>query len=102
MICYLIDGFSLAKGIIEKNTSLKIDRHQHVNQVTYVLSGKIILKMKSEKDFEPYDVQLKAHHAGISIVGEFFKLVNTYNEDCSVLYIVSPECLYEMQGDKVV
>ena len=49
----LIDGFSMGMGIIEKNTNSKIHVHPHVDQVTFVLSGKITLKMKSDKDENP-------------------------------------------------
>jgi len=98
----LIDGFSMAKGIIEKNTSSKIHVHPHVDQVTFVLSGNIILKMKGDQDEKPYDVPLSVNQSAISIGGEFFQLVNPYNEDCHVLYIVSPAYLFEKNDDDVI
>ena len=88
----LINGFSIAMGRIEKNTSSLIHVHPYVDQVTFVLSGKINLRMKGNNESKPYKVILGNNQAGIAIKGEFFQLINPYDEDCNVLFIVSPLC----------
>ena len=97
----LIEGFSIAMGRIEANTHSLIHIHPHITQITYVLSGCINLKMKSEKDLEPYEVELKENQAGVSTPGEFFQLINPYSEDAFVLYIVSPPFVFEMRDMEV-
>ncbi|MBN2347834.1 MAG: cupin domain-containing protein [Bacteroidales bacterium] len=97
----LIDGFSVAYGIIKKHESSKIHVHPYVDQVTYVLSGKITLRMKGKNDNDSYPVELYANHSAISIGGEFFQLINKSNEDTHVLYIVSPAYLFDKRGEEV-
>lgn len=98
----LIEGFSIAMGKIEAHTNSLIHIHPHITQVTYVLSGGINLKMKGEKDLEPYEVEVKENQAGISNPGELFQLINPYNEDAVVLYIVSPAFVFELKDNEVI
>lgn len=97
----LMEGFSIAMGKIVKWTNSKIHVHPQVVQETFVLSNKIKLKMKGENDTEPYAVELQKNEACITGKGEFFQLENPYDDDCLVLYIVSPDYLFEMVDNKV-
>lgn len=98
----LVDGFSVAKGKIKGKTKSKIHLHPHVDQMIYVLSGQISLKMKGGMDEEPYEVNLSSQQAGISRKGGFFQLINRGDKDCMTLYIVSPAYLYELDDKEVV
>lgn len=98
----LVDGFSVAQGKIVGNSSSQIHVHPHVDQVIYVLSGRITLKIKGKQEEAPYEVPLGPQQAGISEGGDFFQLINPHNEDCEVLYIVSPAYLYELNDKKEV
>jgi len=99
---HLIDGFSLAHGVVKGNSKSKIHVHPHVDQVTYVLSGKIILNMKGDVDQDFYQLELKSNQSAISIGGEYFQLENPFQEDCHVLYIVSPAYIFEMKSNHVI
>lgn len=98
----LINGFSIAMGRVNKKSKSKIHVHPHVVQVTFVLSGKIVLRMKGTNDSEPYEILLGPGEAGLCHAGEYFQLDNGYDDDCNVLYIVSPDYLFEIEGDRVI
>ncbi|MBT8440051.1 MAG: hypothetical protein KJO91_10015 [Gammaproteobacteria bacterium] len=98
----LIDGFSIAQGVVEADKRSKIHVHPHVDQVIYVLSGNISLKMKGAVDKEPYILTLSVNQSAISVGGDFFQLVNESDKDCHVLYIVSPAYLFELRGEEVI
>jgi len=98
----LIDGFSIAMGKIESKSSSLIHVHPHVTQVTYLLYGRINLKMKSESDSTPHEVKLKEYEAAICKPREFFQLINPYDRDAGVLYIVSPAYVFESLNNEVI
>jgi hypothetical protein len=99
----LLDGFSLAAGIIEAGTHSKIHIMPFVTQVTFVKRGKLKVKMKSGADVAPYEVSpLEVNQAVITRPGTLFQLINDGSELCETLYIVSPAYLFEMSGDRVI
>lgn len=72
----LIDGFSIAAGIIEPNTRSKIHFAPFVTQVTYVLEGTITITMKDPEFSEPYPLDCKAHQAALTRAGTFLELIS--------------------------
>ena len=98
----IIDGFSLAHGIIPSESKSKIHIHPHVDQVTYVLSGRVILNMKGINDVNYYSINLEKNQCAISIGGEYFQLHNPFMEKCEVLYIVSPAYVFEVNDKEEV
>ena len=72
-----------------------------MTQATFVLEGSIDLRMKGPSGEDFYTVELAQHEAGVSEAGDFFQLVNRYEEECTVLYIVSPAYLFEYK-DRVI
>ncbi len=98
----LIDGFSIAKGKVEGKPTSLIHVHPHVSQVTFVLSGKVVLKMKGMMDRNPYEIALESGNAGVTGKGEYFQIINPHSEECHVLYVVSPAYLFEMDNSKVI
>jgi mannose-6-phosphate isomerase-like protein (cupin superfamily) len=97
-----VNGFSIAVGKIEKGTNSKIHIHPVVTQATYVLSGRIDVTMKGRKDPTPYPLTIGKNSAVVTAPYEFFQLRNPYDEDCDVLYIVSPDYLFVMENEKVI
>jgi mannose-6-phosphate isomerase-like protein (cupin superfamily) len=100
---HLLDGFSLAAGMIDPNSSSKIHVMPFVTQVTFVRSGDLAVKMKGPGDTEPYILRLTAGQGVLTEPGVFFQLINEGPEPCEVLYIVSPAYVFEMrQGSGVL
>ena len=65
----LIEGFSIAAGIIDPRTHSKIHIMPFVTQVTFVRRGKLKVKMKSPDDKQPYEVALSADEAVLTKPG---------------------------------
>lgn len=98
----LLDGFSLAAGIIEGKSKSKIHVMPFVTQVTFVLRGKLTVKMKSIEDDVPYPLSLGTGEAVLTEAGTLFQLTNEEADPCKVLYIVSPAYLYEKSEGKIL
>lgn len=89
----LLDGLSLAAGMIEANARSKIHVMPFVTQVTFVRRGSVAVRMKGPSDTEPHILRLTAEQAVLTEPGVFFQLINEGSERCEVLYIVSPSTL---------
>lgn len=98
----LLDGFSLAAGIIEAGKESKIHTMPYVTQVTFVRSGHLLVRMKGPEDADFYECEAGRNEAVLTSPGTFFQLINRKMEPCEVLYIVSPAYLFEMVDKKVV
>jgi mannose-6-phosphate isomerase-like protein (cupin superfamily) len=91
--------FSLARGTIEGHRESKIHIHPHVVQVTYVLNGTLVIKMKDSSTAEPYELSLESAQAALIGSGTFLQLINRGDAPASVLYIVGPPYVFEMDDD---
>jgi len=98
----LLDGFSLAGGVIDPNSRSKIHVMPLVAQVTFVRSGNLSVRMKGLDDAEPYVLRPTAGQAVFTEPGVFFQLINDGAESCEVLYIVSPAYVFDMSPDGAV
>lgn len=94
----LLDGFSLAAGMIDANSCSKIHVMPLVTQVTFVRSGSLAVRMKGPNDAEPYLLRLTGGQAILTEPGLFFQLINESSERCEVFYIVSPAYVFEMSN----
>jgi mannose-6-phosphate isomerase-like protein (cupin superfamily) len=92
----LLDGFSVAAGVIEPNTRSRIHVMPFVAQVTFVRSGVLIVRTKGPSDTAPRSLRLVAGQAVLTEPGEFFQLVNEQATPTEVLYIVSPAYVFDM------
>ena len=92
----MLDGFSLAAGVIEPHQRSKIHVMPLVTQVTFVLSGVLEVRMKEAGMNESYTHHLEPNQAVITRPGTFFQLINSSAEPTRVLYIVSPPYLFVM------
>lgn len=91
----LIEGFSLAAGILEPRVKSKIHLMPWVTQVTFVRRGTLQVRMKAEQNPAPYALQLSRDQAVLTEPGTFFQLINETDEACEVLYLVSPAYIFE-------
>lgn len=98
----LLDEFSISAGEILQKSKSKIHIHPLVKQVTFVLEGEIIIRMKHQLSSIPYDCKLKKYEAVLTEEGTFYQLNNESDKVCKVLYIVSPAYLFEIVDDQVV
>lgn len=98
----LVEGFSIAAGEIFPLSRSKIHLMPLVTQVTFVLDGNLSIYMKDKISSEQYKLELEKHEAIVTQPGTFFQLVNETKELCRVLYIVSPDYLYDKVDNKVV
>ena len=98
----LLDGFSLAAGMIDPNSCSAIHVMPFVTQVTFVRSGNLAVRMKGPDDTQPYILRLAAGQAVLTEPGVFFQLINEGAERCEVLYIVSPAYVFEMSAEGAV
>lgn len=93
------DALSLAVGHVPPHTSSRIHVHPLVTQVTWLLSGRLVVKMKDAVEATPYTLQLAPEHAVLTRPGTFFQLINSTDHACRVLYIVTPAFLFECDDD---
>jgi mannose-6-phosphate isomerase-like protein (cupin superfamily) len=89
-----MEDISIAMGHIAPHTTSKIHLHPVVNQVTWVLSGKLTVQMKDPRSSGPYKLDVSVEQAVITRPGTFFQLINRSDADCQVLYIVTPAFVF--------
>jgi hypothetical protein len=98
----LIEGFSLAAGVIAPHTESKIQVLPLAAQVTFVLDGKLDIRIKDTESREPYTLSLSAQQAAVKRAGTFFQLDNSTDVMCRVLYIVSPPYVFDKEDDHIL
>jgi len=92
----------IAAGIIEPQTKSKIHIMPFVDQVTFVLMGSLVVKMKNKSNPLPYTLELSINQAILTKRGTLSQLRNESYFPCTVLYIVNPAYLYEKSKDRVI
>jgi mannose-6-phosphate isomerase-like protein (cupin superfamily) len=97
-----LGDMSIAAGRIGPGVTSWIHYHPVVTQVTYVVSGQLVIWMKDPGSARPYDLELQTGMASICERGTLFQLQNTSRQAVEVLYMVSPSYVFEMRDDKVV
>jgi mannose-6-phosphate isomerase-like protein (cupin superfamily) len=98
-----LGDMSLAAGRVEPGVSSWIHMHPVVTQITYVLSGQLVVLMKGKGDKKPYERELVAGDAVFTEPGTLFQLQNRHGSiTAEVLYIVSPSYVFETDGKRIV
>lgn len=92
----MMEELSVALGALPSGTKSRIHVHPIVHHLTWVLSGKLTLKMKDTEASSPYMLDLAERQAAITEPGTFFQLINRSNAACQALYIVSPAFVLEI------
>jgi hypothetical protein len=90
----LVDDVSLAVGDIAPKSQSKIHVHPLCTLITWVVSGTLQIKMKEPTYPDPYTVSLTPQQAALTRPGTFLQHINTTNDLCRVLYIVSPAFVF--------
>lgn len=67
--------------------------HPVVTQVTYVVSGRLTVRMRGPDDAEPNELVAEAGAAIVTEPGVPVQLANDTEEDIHVLYVTSPAYL---------
>ncbi len=93
---------SVASGRIDAGVSSWIHSHPAVMQITYLVSGRLTIRMMDASVAEPYSLDLQPGEAVLSEPDTLFQLQNTSETAAEVLYIVSPSYVFEMEGDRVI
>jgi mannose-6-phosphate isomerase-like protein (cupin superfamily) len=91
-------AFSLAAGLIDAGSESAIHAHPLVTQVTVVLEGSLVVRLREPTDTEMVELQLEPGQAVLSRRGSFLQLANPGTSPCRTLYVVSPPYLFD--GDE--
>jgi mannose-6-phosphate isomerase-like protein (cupin superfamily) len=90
-----LPGASLAVGELAPGCVSKPHLHPVVSQVTWVLEGAMLVRMKGPGDDQPYELQVSRGQGVLTEPMTFFQLVNPDAIHAArVLYVVSPAYLY--------
>ena len=92
---------SIASGRIGPHVHSWVHVHPAVTQVTYLLAGKLTVRMKDTAAVEPYDLPLAVGQAVVVGPGTLFQLRNFSEVTAEVLYIVSPSYVFEKECGEV-
>jgi mannose-6-phosphate isomerase-like protein (cupin superfamily) len=92
---------SVATGRILPRVRSAVHVHPVVTQVTYVLSGRLTVRMKNDDAGRFYDLVLRPGQAVVTRPGTLFQLRNDSDAVAEVLYIVSPSFVFEMDSHAV-
>ena len=93
---------SLAVGEIAPHSQSKIHIHPLVTLITWVISGMLQIKMKEPESADPYIVTLNAQEAALTKTQTFLQHINTADELCRVLYIVSPAYVFLKEANETL
>jgi len=87
-------GISLAQGKISPGVNSLIHVHPFVEQITYLVSGSLTIRMQDGAEGTPYDLELKPGDSSLCRIGTAFQLRNPAKTPAEVLYIVMPAFRY--------
>jgi hypothetical protein len=85
---------SIAVGLIAPLTSSRIHVHPIVTLITWVIQGRLTIKMKEKDNPKPYEVEIGPEQAALIEPSTFLQHINRTDMVCRVLYIVSPAYVY--------
>jgi len=92
----VLSGMSIAAGELDPRTESRIHIHPIVAQVTWVIEGHLVVKMKEEGQEQPYSLDVNPQQAVLTKPRSFFQLINpSPTSVVRVLYIVSPAYVFD-------
>lgn len=97
-----LGDMSIASGRINPGVVSWIHYHPVLTQVTYVVSGRLVVLMRGARDPAPYSLELENGQAAITGPGTFFQVRNASYDVVEVLYIASPAYIFEIEGGRVL
>lgn len=95
----IFETMSLAMGELEKNEKSSIHVHPIIAHVTWVLSGKLQVKMKDHENDEAYTLDIEPNQAVLTKPGTFFQLINRGVDTCKILYQCAPAFVFDMDAN---
>jgi hypothetical protein len=96
-------SLSMAAGQLNPGVQSKIHVHPFVSVVTWVVEGRLEVRMKGQRDTAPYSLGVPRQHAVLTEALTLFQLINSSeSEAVRVLYIVTPAYVFDLEGDKVI
>lgn len=93
---------SVAMGQIEAGVHSWVHRHPVVTQVTYLIAGRLAIRMQEPQSDAFYELSLQPREAVLCRPGTCFQLRNDSEQTATVLYLVSPSYVFEMEGDVII
>jgi len=97
-----LGDLSIAAGRVPAGVHSWVHVHPVVTQVTYVVGGRLTVRMKDGGRPGFYDNTLISGQAVVAQPGTLYQLRNDADLDADVLYIVSPSYIFHMDGDEVL
>ncbi len=94
-----IDDVSFTFGRIPPGVTSKIHLHPVIKQLTWILSGRLTIKMKDPTSETAYALELSENQMSLTEAGTFFQMINTNDEECRVLYVNAPGFIFELAKD---
>jgi mannose-6-phosphate isomerase-like protein (cupin superfamily) len=98
----IFEPMSLAMGELEKGEVSSIHVHPIIAHVTWVLSGKLQVKMKDHEHQEAYTLDVDTNQAVLTKPGTFFQLINRGSDTCKILYQCAPAFVFDMDENGTV
>jgi mannose-6-phosphate isomerase-like protein (cupin superfamily) len=92
---------SIASGRIDPGVNSWVAMRPATTEVTYLLSGRLTIRMKDANAAEPYDLNLQPGQAVISEPGTLVQFRNISDAVAEVLYITTPTYVFETEGDEI-
>lgn len=92
----ITEEHSLALGILDPNEKSAIHIHPIISHLTWVISGKLTVGMKDKYSDKMYFIDVLPNETVLTEPCTFFQLINNTDEECRVLYIVSPAFIFEV------
>ena len=96
----VLGEMSIAAGKIRSKLHSAVHMHPVVTHVTYVVAGKLTVRMKDTGGF--YDLPLHSGQAALTKPGTLFQLRNDSDAVADVLYIASPSYVFEIGAKGIV
>lgn len=98
----VFSGMSIAAGELDPRAESRIHFHPIVAQVTWVIEGQLVVKMKEEGQEDAYRLDVNPQEAVLMKPCTFFQLINPSSTSVvRVLYIVSPAYVFDKDKSKV-
>ena len=91
----MMDQVSVAQGNLSPGICSNIHVHPIVQQVTWVLSGTLTVKMKDAENEHPYELEVVQQQAVVTHAGTQFQLMTQSERHCQARYIVAPAFVFE-------
>jgi hypothetical protein len=97
-----LGDLSIAAGRIGAGRESWVHMHPVVTVVTYLIQGRLTIRMKEPEAEGYYELSLTSRQAAVAEPGTLVQLRNQEDVDAEVLYIASPSYVFEVEGDRVL